>query len=243
MSKHIGILAHSAEGATLSYQTAWREGVRKMGAHRHPRITMGGLCMAEAMPLWEANDLQALRRLFLEDAERLATAGADFFILPDNTAHLALEHPGPDFPLPCLHIAEVVAGHAKEQGYGTIGVLGTNWTMEGSVYENALARFGLRRKIPEMRDREYIHNAIFNELCLGEFNDSTRRRFIRIIADMKEQGCDAVALVCTEIPLLITSDTSPLPILDSTRLQAYMAVMVATEEAPMPKWFGGPLGC
>ena len=239
MTKHIGILAHSAEGATLSYRTVWQEGVRRMGAHVHPQITMSGVAMAGAMPLWEAGDLAALRQLFLEDAGRLAAAGADFFILPDNTAHIALEHSGEPFPIPCLHIAEVVAKQAQNDGYRNIGVLGTSWTMEGPVYQGALARHDLERTIPEPADQEIIHNAIFDELCLGEFRQDTRQEFIRIIEKLQTSDCDAVALVCTEIPLLITREVSPLPILDSTRLQAKAAVAVAIGEAAMPEWQGG----
>ncbi len=236
---HIGILAHSAEGATLSYRTVWQEGVRKMGAHEHPRITMSGGAMAPTLDLWERGDLTALRQIFYEDVERLAGAGADFFILPDNTAHIALEQPGPDFSIPGLHIAEVVAAQAEADGRRHIGVLGTNWTMDGPVYKGALARRSLERSIPATKDREIIHNAIFNELCLGDFRPETRAEFIRIIGDLKQTSCDAVALVCTEIPLLITDEVSPLPILDSTRLQAKSAVALALGELPMPTWRGG----
>lgn len=241
MTRHIGILAHSAEGATLSYRTVWQEGVSKMGAHDHPRITMSGGPMAPTMELWERGDLASLRQLFLEDAQRLAAAGADFFILPDNTAHMALEQPGADFAIPCLHIAEIVAAAAQAAGHRKIGVLGTSWTMEGPVYIEALARRNLERAIPAPADRQLIHNAIFDELCLGEFRDSTRQEFVRIISDLQSQGCDAVALVCTEIPLLITEDNSPLPILDSTRLQAKAAVAVALGEQAMPQWRCGPV--
>jgi aspartate racemase len=210
-----------------------------MGAHEHPRITMSGGAMAPTLDLWERGDLAALREIFCEDAERLAAAGADFFILPDNTAHIALEQPGPDFSIPGLHIAEVVAAQAEADGRRHIGVLGTNWTMEGPVYKGALARRSLERSIPATEDREIVHNAIFDELCLGDFRPETRAEFIRIIGDLKQKGCDAVALVCTEIPLLITDEVSPLPILDSTRLQAKSAVAVALGELPMPTWRGG----
>ncbi|GAA0468938.1 aspartate/glutamate racemase family protein [Parasphingorhabdus litoris] len=238
---HIGILAHSAEGATLSYRTVWEEGIQKMGAHDHPRITMSGGAMAPTLELWERGDLPALRQIFLEDAQRLAAAGADFFILPDNTAHIALEQPGENFPIPCLHIAEVVSAQAEANGWRHIGVLGTNWTMEGPVYKDALASHALKRSIPASRDREMIHNAIFNELCLGDFRAETQAEFVRVISDLQSKGCDAVALVCTEIPLLVTEDVSPLPLLDSTRLQAKAAVAVALREVAMPTWRGGAL--
>lgn len=238
---HLGIVAHSAEGATLCYRTAWMEGVRRMGVHNHPEITLTGVAMAPTLPLWEAGDLGALRCLFLADAVRLAAAGADFFVLPDNTAHIALEHAGEPFPIPCLHIAEVVADRAARDGRRRIAILGTDWTMTGPVYPEALSRRGLAWEVPGEADRKIIHDIIFDELCLGVFTDTSRSAYVRIIRNMAARGCDAVALVCTEIPLLITADVSPLPILDSTRLLAAAAVEVALGERPMPAWRGGPV--
>lgn len=239
--KHIGILAHSAEGATLCYRTAWLEGVRRLGDHNHPEITLTGVAMHHALPAWERGDLDQVRHLFVQDMIKLEAAGSDFFILPDNTAHIALEAPGEPFPIPCLHIAEVVAGQARSDERRRIGILGTKWTMEGRVYPAAFERAGLEWEIPDPEDRQIIHRVIFEELCLGVFTDSSRAEYVRIIRSLAERGCDAVALVCTEIPLLITAETSPLPILDSTRLLARAAVAVAVGECPMPNWRGGPL--
>lgn len=241
MTLHIGILAHSAEGATLCYRTAWMEGVARMGPHDHPRITLTGEAMHRALPSWEAGNLAALRELFVGDAVRLAAAGADFFILPDNTAHIALEAEGSAFPISCLHIGEVVAAQAAAMGYRRVGILGTEWTMSGPVYPGALGRRGLEWEIPDSDDRRTIHRIIFDELCLGHFSEKSRAAFVRIIERLAASGCDSVALVCTEIPLLIEAADSPLPILDSTRLLAKAAVEVALGERPLPDWRGGPL--
>jgi aspartate racemase len=239
--KHIGILAHSAEGATLCYRTCWMEGVRRLGPHNHPQITMTGIAMHHAMDAWESGDLPAIRAIFAADAARLAAAGADFFVLPDNTAHIALEAPGEPFALPCLHIGEVVAGEAARRGFRNIGVLGTEWTMTGPVYPGALGRRGIGWEAPEREDRATIHRIIFDELCLGVFTEASRAAHVRIIDKLAARGCDAVALVCTEIPLLIGADVSPLPVLDSTRLLARAAVEVALGERGMPAWRGGAL--
>ena len=241
MTLHIGILAHSAEGATLCYRTAWMEGVRRMGEHNHPEITLTGVAMAEALGAWEQGDLAALRALFMADARKLAAAGADFFVLPDNTAHIALESPGEPFPIPCLHIGEVVADQALADGRTRIGILGTEWTMTGPVYPGALGRRGLGWEIPDQADRALIHRVIFDELCLGEFREDSRAGYVGIIDRLAERGCDAVALVCTEIPLLIGPEDSPLPTLDSTRLLAAAAVEAALGEREMPSWRGGPV--
>ena len=239
--KHIGILAHSFEGATLCFRTACLEGVKRLGEHMHPEITMTCSPMALVMDAWERGDNAGLRAFFMKDAERVAAAGADFFVCPDNTAHIALESEGEPFPLPGLHIGEVVADEAHRRGYRKIGILGTKYTMTGPVYPGALGRRGLEWAVPDAEDRAVINAIIFDELCLGQFRDESRQAYVEIIRKLAAEGCDAVALVCTEIPLLITPDVSPMPTLDSTRLLAAAAVEVATGERPMPAWRGGPL--
>ena len=239
--KHIGILAHSFEGAALCYRTICLEGVERLGPHLHPEITLTGVAMHLMMDSYERGDLQAVRTLFEADAAKLGAAGADFFVCPDNTAHIALELGGPHFAIPCPHIGEVVAERAKEEGYSRIAILGTDWTMSGPVYPGALGRRGIDWAIPDEEDRRLIHRVIFDELCLGVVSDSARGAYVAIIEKLKARGCDAVALVCTEIPLLITADVSPLPVLDSTRLLARAAVDVALGERPMPQWRGGPI--
>jgi aspartate racemase len=146
---HIGILGHSAEGAALCFLTACHEGSRRLGTHRHPEITLGIRPMGDSLDAWERLDLPVLRSTFIETARRLRASGCDFFVCPDNTAHIALEAPGDPFPLPGLHIAEVVAGEAQTRRHRTVGLLGTKWTMEGVVYRDALARRGLELRVPE----------------------------------------------------------------------------------------------
>ena len=239
--KHIGILAHSYEGASLCYRAVCLEGIDRLGRHFHPEITLTGIAMHHMMDAYGRDDHAATRAMFQHDIGKLAAAGADFFVLPDNTAHIALELPGEAFALPCLHIAEVVASDAHAQGYRKVGILGTRWTMTGPVYPGALGRRGIGWEIPHEADRELINAVIFDELCLGQFTDESRQAYVGIIEKLAARGCDSVALVCTEIPLLITPDVSPVPTLDSTRLLARAAVGVALGERPMPEWRGGPL--
>jgi aspartate racemase len=239
--KHIGILAHSFEGATLCFRTACLEGVKRLGAHDHPEITMTCSPMAHVLDAWERGDNAELRAFFRRDAEKLAAAGADFFVLPDNTAHIAMESQGEPFPIPGLNIGEVVAEQARCDGRRKVGILGTKYTMTGPVYPGALGRRGLEWAVPDEADRALVNAIIFDELCLGVFTDQSRAAYVRVIDKLAAAGCDAGALVCTEIPLLITADVSPLPILDSTRLLAAAAVEVAIGDRPMPEWRGGPI--
>ena len=239
--KHIGILAHSYEGASLCYRAVCLAGIDRLGPHFHPEITLTGVAMHHMMDAYGRDDHAATRAMFQHDIRKLAAAGADFFVLPDNTAHIALELPGERFALPCLHIGEVVAARAEREGYRKVGILGTRWTMTGPVYPGALGRRGIAWEIPDEDDRDLINRVIFDELCLGTFSDESRAAYVAIIDKLAARGCDSVALVCTEIPLLITPEVSPLPPLDSTRLLAEAAVEVALGERPMPSWRGGPL--
>jgi aspartate racemase len=173
---------------------------------------------------------------------RLARAGADFFVCPDNTAHMALERPGDELALPGLHIAEVVADRAAREGRTRVGVLGTRYLMDGPVYPRAFAGRGIAAEVPEARDRQIIDAIIFEELLNGVFTAGSRQEYVRVIEQLAARGCDAVALVCTEIPLLVTPGASPLPTLDSTRLLARAAFDVAVGHRALPAWRGGPIG-
>ena len=238
--KHIGILSHSFEGATLCYRTMCLEGVRRLGPHQHPEITLTGVAMHHMLDAWERGDNGELRAMFMADAEKLSAAGADFFVCPDNTAHIALESPGEPFPIPALNIGEEVAEQARSEGRRKVGILGTKYTMTGPVYPGALGRRGIGCASPPEDDQATVNRIIFDELCLGVFTDESRAAYVQIIERLADAGCDSVALVCTEIPLLITAEVSPLPVLDSTRLLARAAVEVAIGERPMPDWRGGP---
>ena len=131
---HIGIVAHSADGAALCFLEMVRDASRRLGAHQHPEITLSIRPMGPSLAYYERNDLAAVRDYLAGTIRRLAGAGCDFFVCPDNTAHIALEQPGAPLPLPGLHIAEIVAGRAEAEGYRCVGLLGTRWTMEGPVY-------------------------------------------------------------------------------------------------------------
>jgi aspartate racemase len=238
--EHAGILAHSVEGAALCLREFAAEGARELGPHAHPDVTLDCIALAESMPAWEAGDYPAIRTILARSAARLAAAGASFFACPDNSAHLALEQPGEPLPLPGLHIAAEVADRAARERRRRVGILGTRFTMEGWIYPRALTGRGIEHRVPAEEDRAVIDGIIFDELVNGVFSDASRREYVRVIERLQRDGCDAVALVCTEIPLLIGPDTSPLPVLDSTRLLAGAAFEVAAGRRPMPAWRGGP---
>ncbi len=238
---HLGIAAHSTEGAALCFLAYCQEGFRRVGRHEHPDVTLDYIAFGYSMPAWEAGQHAAIRATLATSVQRLGRAGADFFICPDNTAHIALGLPGPALALPGLHIAEVVADEAARAGYRRVGVLGTKYLMASPVYPRVLAARGIAAGIPDPADQETINRVIFGELVSGVFRDDSRQEYVRIMARLAARGCDAAALVCTEIPLLVTPEAAPLPTLDSTRLLARAAYDVATGQAAPPTWRGGPL--
>jgi aspartate racemase len=225
--KHIGIVACSAEGAALCYQTICREALTLVGKNDHPRITLDSIAMARSLPFFDAGDYAGVARFMLDSARLLAAAGADFAICPDNSAHLAWDHIQAATPLPWLHIAGVVAQEAARRGFRRVGILGTRYTMAGPVYSDSLGKLGIHTVVPEAADFETVDRIIFTELVDGLFTDASRQAYNRVIARLGDRGCDAVALACTEIPLLVRTDESPLPTLDSTRLLARAALIEA----------------
>jgi aspartate racemase len=238
--RHIGILAHSADGAGLCFLEMVREAARHLGEHDHPEITLSIRPMRPCLDAYRRHDLVAVNSHLRATAERLAAAGCDFFVCPDNTAHMALEASGEPYPLPGLHIAEIVAAQAKAYGRTRVALLGTRWTMDGPTYPAAFRRHGLELLVPSAEGRAEIDRVIFAELCQGIITETARKHYIGVIDSLAALGCDSVALACTEIPLLITPDLSSLPTLDSTRLLAREAVAVALGRKALPTWRGGP---
>jgi aspartate racemase len=230
VTRHIGIVAGSAEGAALCYRTICLEAPAVMGEHNHPEMTLNSVPMAEHMRHIRANDWEALAEIMADSARKVARAGADFAICPDNTYHQAFKYLIPLSPIPWLHIAVAVAEEAHRLGYTRLGILGTKYLTEGPVYPGALEEFGIEREIPAEADRERINEIIFKELVNGIFPEASRLYLNEVTDELKARGCDAVVLGCTEIPLIVRPDDCPLPTLDSTRLLARAALRKALEQ-------------
>jgi len=232
LTQHIGIAACSAEGAALCYRTICTEGAQLLGAaHAHPEVSMHTPSLADYMERIYRGDWQSVGELMLESAHKLAKMGADFLICPDNTIHQALPSVVPRSPRPWLHIADAVMAEASARGFRRIGLTGTKWLVEGPVYPKDLVR-------PAAAEREEINRIIMDELVYGTFKPEAVACFQQTIATLAGQGCDAVVLGCTEIPLIMSDANSPLPTLDSTRLLAREAVAAALDDL-IPDWRGG----
>jgi aspartate racemase len=231
MPQHIGIVACSAEGAALCYRTICVEGAQLLGAHAHPEVSMHTHSLAEYMQRIYRNDWSGVGELMLASAAKLASIGANFLICPDNTIHQALPFVVPRSPVPWLHIAEVVAQEAQARGFRRLALTGTRWLAESEVYPEKLASRGLAYRRPSAPEREEINRIIMDELVYGVFRPGGITYFQQVIERMKTEGCDAVVLGCTEIPLILSDANSPLPTLDSTRLLARAALRRAVQGA------------
>ena len=227
MSLHIGIVGCSAEGAALCYRTICAEASDVMGDHRHPEVTMHTPPFSDYVACLERGDIEGVGALMLRSANILAAAGADFLICPDTTIHQAYDWVALRSPKPWLHIADVVAQEAKARGFRKVGITGTSWLVRSEVYPDSLARVGLAYARPDEDQIGRIGRIIMRELVYGQFKPESVAYFQAVIRGLKGKGCDAVALGCTEIPLIIDDTNSALPTLDSTRLLARAAIAKA----------------
>jgi aspartate racemase len=221
---HIGIVACSAEGASLCYRTICAEAPALLGPHAHPEISLHGASLADYVQTGLGGDMRGVAELMLASAHKLAAAGADFLICPDNTIHQAFPLVAAVSPLPWLHIAEVVAAEAAARGYRRLGLTGTSWLVASEVYPEMLHAVGLECVRPSDAERETMGRLIMDELVCGVFRPETVGVFQQVIRGLRDRGCDAVILGCTEIPLIIGDLNSAIPTLDSTRLLARAAL-------------------
>lgn len=224
MTQHIGIVCCSAEGASLCYRTICVEGAELLGPHAHPEVSMHTPSLADYVACLDHGDLAGVGALMLASANKLANIGADFLICPDNTIHQAYAYVAPRSPLPWLHIAEIVATEAVDRGFRRLALTGTTWLVESDVYPEKLAARGLACERPDTGEREEINRIIMEELVNGIFKPQAVAYLQQVIERLKQAGCDAAILGCTEIPLIIDDRNSPLPTLDSTRLLARAAL-------------------
>jgi aspartate racemase len=222
--KHIGIVAVSAEGAALCYRTICLEAAGLLGPYNHPEVSLHCFPLSGYQQLIDGGRWDAVGEQLLESAARLERAGAELLVCPDNTVHQGLDLVRARSPLPWIHIAEEVVAEARRRGLKRLAILGTGFLMEGPVYPSKMMPAGIDYRIPEAQQRKRINQIIYQELVYARLLPASLAYFQAIIRELAVGGCDGVALACTEIPLLISQDESPLPVLDSTRLLARAAL-------------------
>jgi len=228
MTKHIGIVACSYEGAALCYQTICNEGSSIFGEHSHPEVSLHNHPLSDYMKFIEADNWEGVADIIISSSEKLKKAGADFLISPDNTIHQAFQSVIKRTPLPWLHIGEEVAKESERCKYRKLLVLGTKFLMEGPVYPEVLSKRRIDYLIPDKEQRNKINDIIFKELVYGNVKNDSKKFFLGVVNEYRMHGCDAVILGCTEIPLIILPEESSLPVLDSTRILARAALKHAS---------------
>lgn len=221
---HIGIVGCSAEGAALCYRTICTDAPALLGGHRHPEVSLHTPDFGRYEQALDAGDWAAVAALMLESARKLARVGADFLVCPDNTIHQAFALVAPHSPLPWLHIAQEVAREAAQRGFRRVGITGTHWLVASEVYPEQLRACGVEFLRPREDERLEVGRLIMDELVRGIQRPQQVAYLQGVIGRMKDGGCDAVVLGCTELPLVMNDGNSPLPTLDSTRILARSAI-------------------
>ena len=221
----IGILGGMSWESSAEYYRLLNEQVReRLGGLHSARCVMVSVDFAEIEQLQVAGEWERAGVLLAEAAVSLQRAGAELVLLCTNTMHRVADQVEAALDVPFLHLADATARAVQRAGVRTVGLLGTAFTMEQDFYRGRLESHGLRVLVPDAEDRAEVHRVIYEELCLGVLDDSSRERYRQVIARLVEQGAEGVVLGCTEIELLVGSDDSPVPVFPTTRLHVEAAV-------------------
>jgi aspartate racemase len=213
----------SWESTTLYYQIINREIARRLGGLHSAKLHLHSLDFAEVVMGQREGAWDRLAAMLSDAARGLEKAGADCVLIGTNTMHRVADDVQRSLSVPLLHIADVTADAICASGCRSVALLGTQYTMEQSFYVDHLARRAVACIVPERADREEVHRIIFEELCKGDFNESSRARLVQIIERQVERGAQGVVLGCTELPLTICASQLPAPLFDTTRLHALAA--------------------
>ncbi len=231
--KTIGILSQSPEGAGLCFTAMCEYAQTRMGPLMHPDIVLATATLGVCLPAYTTGTLDFAVPYLRKAVDRLVAAGADFFVCAANTPHGVLELMAADLPIPCLHIADAVSAVIAANGWHRAGLLGTRSTMTGTVYDAAFARFGIAKLVPDPAVHARFDEIVFQEVNQGQWLEGSRQDLINEIEHLKARGADCVIMGCTEFPILVPAERSPLPSLDSTRILAQAAVDLALDDKPM----------
>ena len=225
----IGLLGGMSWESTATYYRLINEGVReRLGGLHSAEMVLYSVDFEPVEQLQTAGDWDGAGRLLARDARGVQAAGADLLVLCTNTMHKVAEAIEEAIDIPFLHIADATAEALVRAGHQRVGLLGTAFTMEQDFYKGRLVeRHGLEVLVPCDDDRRLVHDVIYDELCLGQVLDASRREYARIIGALQQEGAEAVILGCTEIALLLGGHDTAVPVFDTTAIHAAAAVDAA----------------
>lgn len=223
--KTIGLIGGMSWESTVPYYRVVNETVReRLGGLHSARIVLHSVDFDEVESLQRAGAWADAGHLLAAVATSLQAAGADILVLCTNTMHKVAPEIEAAVDIPFLHIADPTAAAIKAAGVAKVGLLGTRFTMEQDFYRDRLvALHGIEVVVPDEDDREAVHRVIYDELCVGVVDGSSRRLFRGVIDRLVRAGAQAVILGCTEIGLLVGPGDSPVPLFDTTALHARAA--------------------
>ena len=231
--KTLGLVGGMSWESTVTYYQVINRRVReKVGGLHSAKCIVYSFDFAEIAHLQKSGQWEEAGVLMCKAAAYLQRAGADAIVICTNTMHKVAETVEQSSELPLLHIADATADRIKRLGYERVGLLGTRYTMEEKFYKNRLLeKFDLNVLIPEIEDRATVNRIIYDELCNGILNDSSRQSLIRIIGELESDGAQCIILGCTEIGLLLKSGAVSLPLFDTATIHAQAAADWAMEPA------------
>ncbi|MBI3956103.1 amino acid racemase [Candidatus Gottesmanbacteria bacterium] len=222
--KHIGIVAVTAPGAALCYQTIISESEKILGERRHPEITLTHPTFDTIYQAQVKKDWHSVASILLGSIQKLASVGVQFAVIPANSIHFAIKEIQENSPIPVINLLTIVADECNAKKYRRPLILGVGITMDDHLYDETLLKQKVTPTYPNDRERKRINEIIYSELVKGICEEDSTKEILGIMAQYKRKGADAVILACTELPLIITDHSSPLPIIDTTRLLACSAV-------------------
>lgn len=224
MAKHIGIVAVSPEGSALCYREVFRQASKLLGDAGHPRISLHNEPLEQYLKAALRSDWHGVGELLRRSSDVLAAAGAEFCITPDNLMQNAVHLAEVGSKIPWLTMTDVVAEAVARDKRKRVGLVGTKLVMYGSAYQTHLGMRGVELFVPTEEEAAAIDAIIFRELVKGIVRESSRERMLSVLGSLADRGCDGVILGCTEAPLVVSAETAPLPVYDSTSLLAEAAV-------------------
>jgi len=222
----LGLIGGMTWHSTVDYYRLINAGVQeRLGGSHSADLLLLSIDFEPVEDMQGRGDWAGMGKLMGEWARRLEGAGAEGLVICANTMHRLADDITGAVRIPLIHIADATAGAVTKKGLATVGLLGTRYTMELDFYRDRLERaHGLKVIIPEEPGRTAVHDIIYKELAFGDIRDGSRRTYVAIIEDLKKRGAQGVILGCTEIPLLIKAEDSPIPAFDTTALHAAAAV-------------------
>jgi len=230
--KTIGLLGGmSWESTELYYRCINEETKRRLGGLHSAPIAMVSVNFHEIEELQSCGDWKSAGMILAEKARQVEAAGADLLLICANTMHKVVADIEAVISIPILHIADATATQIKQAGLSKIGLLGTQFTMEGEFYRGRLEERGLTVLTPSDEDRKFIHRVIYQELCLGRIDEKSRKETVRIIEQLEASGAEGVIEGCTEIAMLVQQQHTAAQLFDTTAIHACGAVAMALDIA------------